>query len=154
MMARKIPAFGLPMLLLVVGVLAPPVPAALSPDVRKELETSKYVYVASTRRDGTFGSPAEIWFLFHEGAVYVSSPTMTWRVRRIRAGRTAAEIHVGRRDGASFRAVGAIVSDPAIRGLLLTTFAKKYPEGWPSYEERFRKQLEDGSRVVIRYTPE
>src|ERR1700752_3612103 len=69
---------------------------ALAGNVESELKTSKYVYISTQRKDGSYGKPAEIWFLYHDGAVWVASPTTTWRVKRIRAGRPKAKIAVGK----------------------------------------------------------
>lgn len=127
--------------------------AGLSPSLREELARSKYVYISSTRKDGSLSKPAEIWFLYHDGAVYVASPPTTWRARRIRAGRPQAKIAVGKVDGPSFMATGAIVNEPAVLPVLFATYAKKYPGGWPRFEQKFRNGLKDGSRVLIKYTP-
>jgi hypothetical protein len=141
---------------LLLGLVLPALDAAagISAGVEKQLREAKYVYVSSQRKDGSFGQPAEIWFFFHQGAVYVSSPRTTWRVRRIEAGRPKAKIAVGRPGGASFAASGKLVDDPALHPVLFEAFAKKYPDGWSDFEERFRKGLKDGSRVLIRYTPD
>jgi hypothetical protein len=91
--------------------------------------------------------------MWHDGAVWVASPPTTWRVKRIAAGRTAARIAVGRKEGPSFAAKGSFVKDAAIHDRLFATFAKKYPDRWPGYEARFRDGLKDGSRVLMRYDP-
>lgn len=133
--------------------VASPPPAALSPEIVRALETSPYVYIASTRKDGTLGRPAEIWFMWYQGAVYVGTRPSSWRVRRIKAGRPQAMIAVGRPDGPSFRATGSIVRDRAVEEHLLETFARKYPDRWPSHAENFRTGFADGSRVVVKYVP-
>ena len=120
---------------------------------REQLATAKYVYISSTRKDGSLSKPAEIWFLSHNGAVYVGTPPTTWRARRIKAGRPQAKIWVGKPDGPSFTATGEIVKDPAIEALMFDAYAKKYPDGWPKYEQKFRSGFKDGSRIVIKYTP-
>ena len=120
---------------------------------REQLATAKYVYISSTRKDGSLSKPAEIWFMSHNGAVYVGTPPTSWRARRIKAGRPQAKIWVGKPDGPSFTATGAVVKDPALETLMLETYAKKYPDGWPKYEQKFRSGFADGSRIVIKYTP-
>jgi hypothetical protein len=80
------------------------------------------------------------------------APT-TWRVKRIRWGRPQAKIWIGKPDGPSFTATGAVVSEPDVHPVLFETFARKYASGWKSYEKSFREGLADGSRVLIRYTP-
>lgn len=134
------------------GMAADPAAAAvLTPEVEGELARSAYVYIATQRKDGTFGSSAEIWFMWDGGAVWVASPPTTWRVKRIRHGRASARIVVGTRSGPVFTAKGALVRDPAIYERLFATYAKKYPDGWPKFEARFRDGLKDGSRVLVRY---
>jgi len=136
-----------------VVALTPVAANALAADVSKALSNSTYVYISSTRKDGSFGKPAEIWFMFHDGAVYVASPPTTWRVRRIKAGRPRARVAVGSPSGPSFDAVGSIVNDPNLYPTLFEVYAKKYPDGWPKFEDNFRRGLKDGSRVLIKYTP-
>ena len=139
--------------LLLVTSLVATAAQALAPDLEKALESSTYAYIASTRKDGTLSKPAEIWYLWHKGALYVATPKTTWRVRRIEAGRPQAKIWVGKPDGPSFVATGALVNSPEINAVMFETFAKKYADHWKSYEERFRTGLKDGSRVLVRYTP-
>lgn len=127
--------------------------AGLSPEIEKQLAESKYVYIQSQRKDGSFSKPAEIWFFVHEGAVYVASKKTAWRVRRIQAGHRDAKIHLVSGSGPSFDASGEIVADPARWTLLFDAYAKKYPDGWPSYEKNFRQGSSDGSYALIKYTP-
>jgi hypothetical protein len=140
-------------LLLVTGLLSTPARGELAPALQAELTRSTYVYIATTRKDGSLGKAAEIWFLYHNGAVYVASPPTAWRVRRIKAGRPQAKIAVGKSDGPSFIATGAVVNEPEVSPILFETYAKKYPDGWPKFEGKFRSGLKDGSRVLIKYTP-
>src|SRR5690554_4267049 len=72
--------------------------AALSDSVRDELRAAKYVYISSTRKDGSLSNPAEIWFFERDGAVYVGTPPTSWRVKRIKAGRSGAKIWIGKPD--------------------------------------------------------
>jgi hypothetical protein len=129
------------------------VAAGLSDTLKKDLESSQYVYIASTRKNGSLSKPAEIWFLYQDGAVYVGTPATTWRARRIKAGRPQAKIWVGKPDGASFTATGAIVKDAAVQEKMFAAYAKKYTDGWAHYEQNFRNGFKDGSRVLIKYTP-
>jgi hypothetical protein len=127
--------------------------AALSPEIQKALNDSKYVYISSTRKDGTLSKPAEIWFLTHDGAVYVGTRPSSWRVKRIKAGRPDAKIAVGSAEGPSFMAVGSVVNDPSMQELLYKTYARKYPDGWQTHEQAFRDGFKDGSRVLVKYVP-
>ncbi len=135
-------------------VVAGVAPAAELPaDVRDKLASSTYVYISTQRKDGTFGKPAEIWFMWYDGAVWVGTPPTTWRVKRIKHHRPNAKIAVGKPDGPSFDAVGSIVKDDKVAAKLFETYAKKYPDRWPGYEEKFRTGIKDGSRVLVKYLP-
>jgi hypothetical protein len=128
--------------------------AELPKNLQDALASSTYVYISSTRKDGTLSRPAEIWFLWHDGSVYVASAPTTWRVRRIRWGRPAAKIWIGTSDGPSFMATGAVVDEPQVYPVLFDTYARKYGREWKKWEESFRKGLADGSRVLVRYRPD
>lgn len=130
-----------------------PSAGAVGAEVETRLRNAEYVYISSTRKDGSLGKPAEIWFFYHDGAVWVGTRPESWRVKRIKWGRPAAKIWVGERDGPSFAATGEIVDDDATEALLMKTFAEKYPGGWQSHAENFRKGFADGSRVLVKYTP-
>lgn len=127
--------------------------AALAPALREALASATYVYISSTRADGTLGRPAEIWFMWHDGAVYVGTRPTSWRVKRIQAGRPRAKIAVGTPDGPSFTATGSLVKDAALEKLLMEDFARKYTARWESHAEPFRKGFQDGSRVLVKYVP-
>ena len=133
--------------------LPSPAAADLGPELQEALDTSKYVYIQSERKGGAFGSKAEIWFLHHDGAVWVGTPMSTYRVKRIQAGRTKAKVWIGSADGPMFDAVGELVQDDEVAELMFQTFAEKYPDGWPTYEESFRSGFGDGSRTLVRYAP-
>lgn len=127
--------------------------AALSPDLDRALKESKFVYIQSERKSGEFGKPAEIWFYYDDGAVYVGTRPNSWRVRRIKAGRKRARIAIGKTDGPSFEAIGEVKRDPAVEQRLMEAFAKKYPDGWDRHAEGFREGFKNGERVLVRYTP-
>jgi len=127
--------------------------AELPAAVTQGLESAKYVYISSTRKDGALSAPAEIWYVWLDGAVYVGTRPTSWRVKRIKAGRPDAKIAVGSVEGPSFLATGALVSDTGLEEKMMQAYAKRYPDGWPKYEAAFRAGFKDGSRVLVRYTP-
>ena len=133
---------------------SPPQSTAFSTDQEKALDSAKYVYIQSTRKDGKLGKPAEIWFFRHNDAVWVCSPTTTYRVKRIKAGQTKAKIAIGKPDGPSFNAKGSIVKDPEVNKAMFESYAKKYSDGWSSYEKQFKDGLADGSRTLVKYEAE
>ena len=140
-------------ILLLLSSLLPSEVWSLSAAIEDGLKTSKFVYISSTRKDGSLSRPAEIWFMFHDGAVYVGTSPKSWRAKRIGWKRPQAKIWIGKSDGPSFTATGTFVNDAATQELLLKTFAQKYPDGWGRWEKSFRDGFRDGSRVLIKYTP-
>ncbi len=127
--------------------------AALSPELDRALRDSKYVYIQSERKAGQLGKPAEIWFHYDGKAVYVGTPPSSWRVRRIKAGRRKARIAVGKSDGPAFEATGELVHDAAVEKAVMDDYARKYPEGWSRFADRFREGFKSGERVLVRYSP-
>ena len=127
--------------------------AALSPELDRALKDGKYVYIQSERKSHELGKAAEIWFYYDGKAVYVGTPPTSWRVRRIKAGRKKARIAVGKSDGAAFDATGEVVHDAAVEKQLMEAYAKKYPEGWSRFADKFRDGFKSGERVLVRYTP-
>jgi hypothetical protein len=127
--------------------------AALSPDVDRALHDAKYVYIQSERKSGQLGKPAEIWFYYDGKAVYVGTPPTSWRVRRLKAGRKKAHIAVGKADGPAFDATGEVVKDAAAEQKMMDEYARKYPEGWARFADKFREGFKSGERVLVRYTP-
>lgn len=136
------------------GLLLATVALAGFPEgVREQLDDATYVYVQSERKSGELGAPAEIWFHVEDEAVWVGTRPMSWRVRRIRAGRTRARVAVGSPSGPAFDATAAVVDDAAVAGRLMAAFATKYPDGWKKHEQGFRDGFKSGERVLVRYTP-
>ena len=128
--------------------------AALSAELQQALDSSKYVYIQSERKSGELGAKAEIWFMRHDGAVWVASQKTTHRAKRIQAGRTIAKVWIGVKDGPAIDAQGSVVKDTEINDILFAKFAAQYPDSWPKHEANFRKGLTDGgSYVLIKYTP-
>ncbi len=132
---------------------APVSAASYSAEVEEALKTSTYAYIASERKSGEFGTLAEIWYMYHDGFVWVGTPKTTYRAKRILAGRTKANVALGKKDGPAFDATGLIVTDPKLNEVLFENLAKKYPSGWKSFESGFREGFKDGSRVLIKYEP-
>ncbi len=148
-MRRVVPIAGL----LVVSIAAAGV--ALTPEVEKALGDAKYVYVQSQRKTGEWSKPAEIWFHYESGKVYVATRPTSWRVRRIGWKRTKARVAVGKLDGPAFEAKADVVKgDRALEDRLMADYGKKYPDGWSKFEKDFRDGFKSGERVVVRYTPE
>jgi hypothetical protein len=134
-------------------LIAAPALAGLTPEQEKQLAEATYVYIQSERKSGDWSTPAEIWFFVDGGTLYVGTKPTSWRVKRIKAGRTKARIAIGKVDGPSFEATGAVLSDAAIQDKMMVAYATKYPDGWKKHEQGFRDGFKSGERVLVAYTP-
>jgi len=134
-------------------LVAAPAFAGFTPEQEKQLADATFVYIQSERKSGEWSTPAEIWFFVDGGTLYVGTKPGSWRVKRIKAGRTKARIAIGKVGGPAFEATGAVVTNAAIEAKLMAAYATKYPEGWKKYEQNFRDGFKSGERVVVAYTP-
>jgi len=132
---------------------APSGAGKFSAEQEKLLADAQFVYIQSTRKDGTLSKPAEIWFAVMDGALWVGSSPDSWRAKRIRWKRPQARIAIGSVSGPAFTATGAFVHDATLEKRFCDQLAVKYPAKWPSWEKSFREGLASGTRVLIRYTP-
>lgn len=138
--------------LLATLLLTLPALAGLTPALKDKLDRAQYVYIQSERKGGGWSMPAEIWFFVDADTIYVGTRPTSWRVKRIKAGRTKARIAVGNPSGTAFEATGAVVKDPAMEQRLLEAFAKKYPSGWSTHSRAFEVGFKNGDRVLVAYT--
>lgn len=140
-------------------------PLSLSKAAAEALATSPLVYISPLRADASESRcHGEVWYSVDEGDVLIATASDGWKSRALKKGLDKAQIWVGdfgRAKGAdgpfraapSFRARASFDTDRAAFDRLLASFAKKYPDEWAKWEPRFRSGYDDGSRVVIRYTP-
>ncbi len=141
--------------------------AALSDDVTALLEKSGFVYVSPLLASGAESRcHGEVWFGWVDGSVVLITSKESWKARALARGLAGARIWVGDhgrvgrvlgndafRAAPSFEARASQSSDPALLDRLLAVYRKKYPDEIETWEPRFRKGLESGERVLIRYQP-
>ncbi len=140
--------------LLTAAAAAAAIAAGLPAEITAHLEKDSYVYIASTRKSGDLGGAAEIWFSWDGKTVLVGTSVKSFRVRRIQAGRTAARIWVENTDGSWFDAEGALVAGKVAQDQMIAAFASKYGDAFKeSWQAKFREGFEQGTRVLVRYTP-
>lgn len=152
-------------MVIVGGTLVPLALLARRAGARPEaLASSKLVYLTPIKRDGEESRcKAEIWFAFHDDAVFVVTPATAWRAKAVGLGLTRARLWVGefgvwtRAEGA-FRAAPELMATAAFetaaetRAQVLAIMGEKYAgQGWGNWGPRFEQGLADGSRVMLRY---
>lgn len=147
------------------ALFALPVRAATPASVEEGIRTSKLIYLSPYQSNGALSRcQAEIWFVEHDGDMYVCTDTVSWRARAPRRGLDRTRVWVGDvgvwtrsngeyRDLPALDASASVVEDPALIETLLDKFGDKYPMGWIIWRGRFRSGLDDGTRTMLRYSP-
>lgn len=137
----------------------------LAPATVEALRTSSLVYVSPLLRSGAESRcHGEVWFFLDRGGVVIFTARDRWKARAVAAGLDHARLWVGDfgpvdragdryRDAPNFEARAEIETRVDVFGRLMSTFAVRYADGWEKWQPRFQKGFEDGSRVMIRYTP-
>jgi hypothetical protein len=142
--------------------------AALGPELVGALSKSPLVYISPLAKDGKESRcHGEVWFAWDRESVVIVTGKDAWKARALARGRERARIWVAdfgriRWDAAGklataphFEARARIDSDPETFARVVPIYARKYPDEWAdTWEPRFRKGIADGTRVLIRYTPE
>jgi hypothetical protein len=125
----------------------------ISPALKADLTSSRGVFVVPVQTHGKRKPPLETWFVYRDGAIYISTSSTDPRVRSIATGEPQATISIGTADGPSFTATGSIINDRKVHEAVLSTLQTKYPDLWRQYGGSVRYGLTSGMRVLIKYTP-
>lgn len=129
------------------------------------LDKSQLIYLSPILTDGRESTcHGEVWFVHHDGEVYVCTQADAWRAQALRRGLTRAKVWIGEfgvwtRAGDRYRSApyleldGRLETDATVHAAVLAVFGSKYVAEWDSWGPRFRDGLADGSRVLLRYRP-
>ena len=123
-----------------------------TPDVQRALETSKQLYVATQRADGSTSSVAPIWFMFDGDAVYFTTTPDSHKAKRIAKG-SPVLVWVGSSQGPHFVGHGEIIRDPAQAERMAPVYDQKYWISWLGFFRPRADRIRDGSTVIVRVTP-
>lgn len=138
---------------------------ALPQAARKALGESPLVYVSPLKSDGGESRcHGEVWFTTDGDDVLLATGKDAWKARAVAKGLERARLWVGDfgpvgKAGDRYRAAPSFLarvrrdSDPAAFEGLMRGYAEKYADEWGKWGPRFRKGYDDGSRVLLRYTP-
>ncbi len=147
-------------------VSAQPVP--VSEKLVEILRDSSYVYVSPLRSGGGESTcHGEVWYGWIDGSVVLITSNASWKARSLGEGLDSARIWVGDygrwkkligrneafRAGPTFDARASGVRDEALLDRLLEVYETKYPKEIDDWRDRMRSGFDDGTRVLIRYTP-
>ena len=128
------------------------VAAQFAPDVQEALKTSKQLYVATRRADGSTSQMAPIWFMFDGDAVYFTTTPDSHKARRIAKG-SPLLVWVGSSQGPHFVGHAEIVRDPAQAERMAPVYDQKYWISWLGFFRPRADRIRDGSTVIVRVTP-
>jgi len=128
--------------------------ASFQTDVVKALETSKNLYVATKRKDGSMSARAPIWFMYDGNAVYFSTGPEEQKAKNLAANSSVAvvtgcnEFEEGLDVVVEGRAV--TVTDPSSVELLAKTLNDKYDNffGFNAHDGKF---VHDGGGTAHAY---
>ncbi|HXJ35701.1 MAG TPA: pyridoxamine 5'-phosphate oxidase family protein [Candidatus Eisenbacteria bacterium] len=126
--------------------------ASFPPDVVEALKTSKNLYVATKRKDGTQSSVAPIWFMFDGDAVYFTTAPGTHKATRIEHG-SPVLVWVGAENGPHFVGKGEIVHDPAIADKMAPVYDQKYWISWMGFFRPRADRVREGKTLIVKVTP-
>lgn len=161
------------LLALLVGLLLWPIlrprrSSAVPEETQRALLGSRFVYVSPLRGDASESScHGEVWYGWLDASVVMIASRDSWKARALDRGLTRARIWVGDygtvsrllgsneafRAGPHFEARAELVRDPALLDRLLASYERKYPGEIGTWRKRMRDGYQDGSRLLIRYTP-
>ena len=122
------------------------------PDVRDALRTSKHIYVATQRADGTTSAKAPVWFTVDGDTVYFTSAPDSHKVARIRRG-SPLLVWVGTADGPHFEGKAEVLSDPALAERMAPAYREKYWIAWLGFFRPRPDRVRAGKTVIVRVTP-
>jgi hypothetical protein len=142
------------MLLLATAMLAVAVSAgaAFAPQVVEALKTSKNLYVATERADGSLSKIAPIWFMYDGDAVYFTTEPSSYKAKRVKLGRPL-HVWVGSKDGPHFVVPGEVLTDPAVAERMAPVYDQKYWISWAGFFRPRPDRVRDGKTVIIKLSP-
>lgn len=139
--------------------------AAIAVPAQEALRKSDLVYITPLKTAGAESAcRAEVWFTFDGASIFVVTSSKAWRARAVTLGLSQARVWVGDygewksakeayRKAPQLLATAALVTEPQTQTRALDLFGQKYRLEWLVWGPRFRNGLQDGSRVMLQYTP-
>ncbi|MEO6027051.1 MAG: pyridoxamine 5'-phosphate oxidase family protein [Candidatus Binatia bacterium] len=141
------------MLMIVLGgVFAAAIAGArFSSDVTAALETSKEIYVATKRPNGTLSKVVPVWFMFDGDAIYFSTLPSSYKAKRIKKG-SPLYVWVGKADGPHFVGPAEILKDPEVAAKMAPVYAQKYWIAWLGLFKPNAERVRTGKTVIVKVT--
>jgi hypothetical protein len=136
-----------------VGVLgAAVVGAGFAPEVTEALRTSKQIYVATRRADGSVSKVVPVWFMFDGDAVYFSTAPTSYKARRIKRG-SPLLVWVGSATGPHFVGQAELSTDPELAARMAPVYSQKYWIAWLGLFRPDPERVRAGKTILVKVRP-
>jgi PPOX class probable F420-dependent enzyme len=112
----------------------------------KKLRAEKLCYLTTYNAEGKPGT-VEIWFLHHEGKVYIDTAVGTLKVRKLRAD-PRASVAIGSRKGPVLSGTARFADEATVRRVAPLLNAK-YDGAWGDDEEFIARHLGEPTDVLL-----
>lgn len=141
-------------LMMLVGtlLLAGVAHAGFSPEVTAALESSKEIYVATKRANGTMSKVVPVWFMFDGEAIYFTTVPSSYKAKRIKKG-SPLYVWVGSADGPQFVGPAELLRDPDLAARMAPVYAKKYWIAWLGLFKPNPERVRSGKTVIVKVRP-
>ncbi len=126
--------------------------AAFAPDVADALRTSKEIYVATRRHDGSTSKVVPVWFMFDGDAVYFATSPTSYKAKRIAKG-SPLLVWVGSADGPHFVAKAELSRDPELAARMAPVYSQKYWIAWLGLFRPNPDRVRAGKTVLVKVSP-
>ena len=136
------------------GVFAAAIAGAggFSPDVTTALQTSKEIYVATKRANGSLSKVVPVWFMFDGDAIYFATLPSSYKAKRLKKG-GPLYVWVGKADGPHFVGHAEILTDPEIAAKMAPVYAQKYWIAWLGLFKPNPERVRTGKTVIVKIHP-
>jgi PPOX class probable F420-dependent enzyme len=139
----------LTLILLAVGAA---LASGFQPDVADALRSSKQIYIATRRADGSQSKVVPVWFMYDGDAIYFTTAPESHKARRLAKG-SPLLIWVGRADGPHLVARAELLRDPALAAKMAPVYDQKYWISWLGFFRPRPERVQAGKTLIVKATP-
>jgi pyridoxamine 5'-phosphate oxidase-like protein len=142
------------LMLVLGGIFAAAIAGAggFSADVTAALKSSKEIYVATKRANGTLSKVVPVWFMFDGDAIYFATLPSSHKAKRIKKG-SPLYVWVGNADGPHFIGPAELIKDPAVAERMAPVYAQKYWIAWLGLFKPNPERVRTGKTVIVKVSP-
>ena len=134
------------------GAAAAVAAASFPPDVATALRSSKQIYVATRRADGSQSKVVPVWFMYDGDAIYFATGPESYKARRIRHG-SPLFVWVGSANGPHFVGKAMLEKDPELAARMAPAYSQKYWIAWLGLFRPNPERVRAGKTVIVKVVP-